>query len=467
MSGERDSPGDMAQPHGTVRAGSDDGRSERSAPAASAERAAQPAPPPVQPYGRRWDDYPQHEREVELIDYIEVLLRHKSLIIGGTVLCVLAAVAYSLRQPQVYQAEALVVVSPAIVSARAAQATGPDQGGSGPPGTELTVPAMAVQTYQVLAKSDELMHALADTLIRRLGTAEPGLLQHLAGLDPSAEGLGYGLLQGLEVELVKATEKAKSPLLALRYASSDERLPVLVVNTWSEMFLKRHQGLSSNVTEDFYPARTEMDLKSAKLDASLQAYQQAQTELEDKERQLAHVDAGIAGLEHEGQWMGYLPAAEVAGLSEPAGAPPLRGELMRLVRGIAQLEQDNLAVVQEQQRRTQAFDAEVAERWLGFERDRGIARVRALRDQLDATVAKYRSEAATTEEILGDIDAELTARREELAKQPPVLVVAKAVTDDQVWAQVNRGGLPTICQGLKRRQVPAGAAGSGRRGYGS
>ncbi|MEW6754500.1 MAG: sigma-70 family RNA polymerase sigma factor [Candidatus Latescibacterota bacterium] len=30
-----------------------------------------------------------------------------------------------------------------------------------------------------------------------------------------------------------------------------------------------------------------------------------------------------------------------------------------------------------------------------------------------------------------------------------------------------RGGLPTICQGLKRRQVPAGAAGSGRRGYGS
>ncbi|MEW6756376.1 MAG: AAA family ATPase [Candidatus Latescibacterota bacterium] len=29
------------------------------------------------------------------------------------------------------------------------------------------------------------------------------------------------------------------------------------------------------------------------------------------------------------------------------------------------------------------------------------------------------------------------------------------------------GGLPTICQGLKRRQVPAGAAGSGRRGYGS
>ncbi|MEW6753763.1 MAG: extracellular solute-binding protein [Candidatus Latescibacterota bacterium] len=31
----------------------------------------------------------------------------------------------------------------------------------------------------------------------------------------------------------------------------------------------------------------------------------------------------------------------------------------------------------------------------------------------------------------------------------------------------SRGGLPTICQGLKRRQVPAGAAGSGRRGYGS
>ncbi|MEW6756225.1 MAG: sugar phosphate isomerase/epimerase family protein [Candidatus Latescibacterota bacterium] len=37
----------------------------------------------------------------------------------------------------------------------------------------------------------------------------------------------------------------------------------------------------------------------------------------------------------------------------------------------------------------------------------------------------------------------------------------------EMCAPLRGGGLPTICQGLKRRQVPAGAAGSGRRGYGS
>ncbi|MEW6756544.1 MAG: hypothetical protein AB1505_37070, partial [Candidatus Latescibacterota bacterium] len=331
---------------------------------------------------------------------------------------------------------------------------------------------MAVQTYQVLAKSDELMHALADTLIRRLGATEPDLLTHLAGPDPSPEGLGYGLSQGLQVELVKATEKAKSPLLVLRYASSNERLPVLVVNTWSELFLKRHQGLSTNVTEDFYQrvqaqyqvtkdnleaaeqrlsalqagyhelktAKTEMGLKSAKLDASLQAYQQALTELEDKQRQLAQADAVIAGLEHEGEWIGYLPAAEVASLPEPAGAPPMRADLVRLLRGIARLQQDSLTVAQEHQRRQQVFDGDVEERLLSFERDRGIARVRSLGHQLDSTVAQYRAELAGSEQSLADVETKLAARREELEQQPPVLVVAKAVTDDQVWAQVNRKG---------------------------
>ncbi|MEW6754713.1 MAG: Wzz/FepE/Etk N-terminal domain-containing protein [Candidatus Latescibacterota bacterium] len=48
------------------------------------------------------------------MDYIEVPLKHKWLIVGGTLLCMLAAVAYSLSQPRTFQAEALVVVSPAI-----------------------------------------------------------------------------------------------------------------------------------------------------------------------------------------------------------------------------------------------------------------------------------------------------------------------------------------------------------------
>ena len=183
----------------------------------------------------------------------------------------------------------------------------------------------------------------------------------------------------LTAELVKQTEDAKSPLLAFRYTSTSKRLPVLVVNTWGELFLKRHQGLSSNVTEDFYQrvqaqfqvardsleaherrltdlragyqvlkaARNEMDLKNTKLDSALQAYQQVQAQIQDKQRQLAHTDALLRGLEHEGRWVGYLSRQEVLALAPVADAPPMRADLVRLVRQIAQLELDSARVVQD------------------------------------------------------------------------------------------------------------------------
>ena len=61
-------------------------------------------------------DMEEYEREIELIDYIEVLLKRKKLIIIGTLVCVLVTGLYSVMQPRSYQAEALVVVSPAIVA---------------------------------------------------------------------------------------------------------------------------------------------------------------------------------------------------------------------------------------------------------------------------------------------------------------------------------------------------------------
>jgi hypothetical protein len=93
------------------------------------------------------------------------------------------------------------------------------------------------------------MYSLADTLIE---TLEPDLLEKLAGEEPSVPQLGYAFSEELEVELLKETEKAKSPLLVFRYASGEEQVPVIVVNWWTELFLKRNRGLSSNVTEEFY-----------------------------------------------------------------------------------------------------------------------------------------------------------------------------------------------------------------------
>jgi uncharacterized protein involved in exopolysaccharide biosynthesis len=46
------------------------------------------------------------EEEIDLLDYVEVMVRHRWLIFWATVLCAVASVLYAYRQPMVYQAEA-------------------------------------------------------------------------------------------------------------------------------------------------------------------------------------------------------------------------------------------------------------------------------------------------------------------------------------------------------------------------
>ena len=89
----------------------------------------------------------EYEREVELIDYIEVLLKRKWLIIGGTLLCAVVTGLSVLSSPRLYEARALIVVSPAIASVRQAAQGG---GVEAAPGTDIVVPGLAAETYEAL-----------------------------------------------------------------------------------------------------------------------------------------------------------------------------------------------------------------------------------------------------------------------------------------------------------------------------
>jgi capsular polysaccharide biosynthesis protein len=413
-------------------------------------------------------DMQEYEREIELIDYIEVLLKRKKLIIIGTLVCVVVTGLYSIMQPRSYQAESLVVVSPAITSATDGQQQGAEGGDVPPPGMQLVVPSMAAQTYEVLAKSDELMYALADTLIK---TLEPDLLEKLAGKEPSVPQLGYAFSEGLEVELLKETAKAKSPLLVFRYASGEERLPVIVVNLWTELFLKRNQGLSSNVTKDFYEGvleqytrakknledkenelrevdagyhqlkflTTEMGFKNTKLDEALSSFQQIQTDIEAKERELAHVRRLLSSLEVEGEWIGWR-VLNGDGLPSGGADSAMRQDLLRLMHTLKKVEEDSITTYQEHERIYRAFEAGVKNRLLAFERDEGIARLRAQRGQLDATLTAYRQEAAGIDQGLSTARIQLAVQQRQREEQEPVLVLAKAITDEALWNQVSRDG---------------------------
>lgn len=59
------------------------------------------------------DDYPHHEDEINLIDYLRVLWKWKWLVIGGTLICAIVAAVISLQMLRVY--EISTVIEPGIV----------------------------------------------------------------------------------------------------------------------------------------------------------------------------------------------------------------------------------------------------------------------------------------------------------------------------------------------------------------
>ena len=155
------------------------------------------------------------EREIELIDYIEVVLKRKWLIAAAT----LAGLAggWVLRAdppPTRYEASVLLMVKPKAAAA-SANTKGID-----------VAPSLSSQFYQSLALADDLKQALIDSL---------GLGGRISGLD--------GVLH---VEDVDRTG------MRLKVQSTDAGTAIEMVNAWAEIFLERNRGLSSDEVESFF-----------------------------------------------------------------------------------------------------------------------------------------------------------------------------------------------------------------------
>jgi len=341
----------------------------------------------------------EYEGEVELIDYIEVLLKRKRLIIGGTVLCALAAGFFSLSSPRGFEAQALIVVSPTITGS--ARGGGEGEGGWAAPGAaEIIVPGLAATTYEALATGDELLTTLRDSLLGQPLPASAAQLITGLGID--------GMLGGfVSAELVKETAKAESPLLSFRVTSAEEALPVTAVNLWAKLFVERHRGMSSNVADDYYQwvlaqydvskaklERTEGQLtevtstynelsvlqaeiaaRSSRLGTALTTFQELETDLEAKEREWEYVTRQLKEVTFEGKWLGYLDAARRETLRHN-GPSSVRSGLLAALSAQEAAIRDSVGVRERQDSRRREAAAYRDGLLLEFERDTGIERLR-------------------------------------------------------------------------------------------
>ncbi len=174
------------------------------------------------------------EREIELIDYIEVVLKRKWLIAAATLAGLAGGWFFRADPPPTrYEAAVMLMVKPMASTAV---------------GTEVAVPSLSSQFYHSLALADDLKQALIDSL---------GLGGRISSLD--------GVLQ---VENVDQTG------IRLKVKSTDAALAIELVNAWAEIFLVRNQGLSSDEVESFF------DYVSSQYDRSRRLLESAEDSLQ-------------------------------------------------------------------------------------------------------------------------------------------------------------------------------------------
>lgn len=158
----------------------------------------------------------EYEREVELYDYIEVLLKYKWFILVATL--VFGGIGWIMRPaptPPLYEADAVLMVKNLpSTNANNQLADTPNTQSSG--------------FFQTLALADDLKQALIDSLeLEKKGIS-------LVSMD-----------QLLQVQVL-------DPGVRLIVKSHNRSLPILIVNKWAKLFVERNGDLNGEVAETYY-----------------------------------------------------------------------------------------------------------------------------------------------------------------------------------------------------------------------
>ena len=180
----------------------------------------------------------QYEREIELYDYIEVLLKYKWFILAATLLCGGAGWHFRPALAPIYKADVVLMIKQM-----------PSQQADG----QQAANTQSSGFYETLAQDDGLKQAVIHSL--------KGLTDSL-GVSLSLSTM-HGILQ---VEIL-------DPGVKLTVRHPNPHLPIPLVNTWASLFVARNSDLSSEeggryydyVESQYTETRAHLDTIEAKL----------------------------------------------------------------------------------------------------------------------------------------------------------------------------------------------------------
>ena len=316
------------------------------------------------------------EREIELIDYINVILKRKRFIIIGTLIFVLIASIYSFgrRAPTVYEAKASLLVIPPPFRAE-----------------ELMTSNLPIHAYERLARAQDLEKAIIDSL-----------------------NLGFGINNWADLFV-----KKNSGLTSQAISGSYEFI-LNQYKTAQELLKNKEDALQEFMgTNHLAILSNERDPEFEKLKEIQVAFTQQRADLRAKEDSLRHQEYLLAALDIDGKWIGALveegAPIQFENLSEEQVY--IRKLAVETNRTLLQSEEDLISFKDEY--RIELLKAEV--------------------DQKIKTLAAHQAELVMMDLNRDKTRVSLEQIDQQLKQQSLTLVLSKAITDDALW-QKNRDG---------------------------
>ncbi len=361
------------------------------------------------------------EREVELIDYINVILKRKWMIVAGTLVCILAAAVYSYgkKAPTFYEAKASLLVTPPPFKA------------------DLTPPSFPASVYEKLARAQDLEQAVIDSL---------GLKHNISSLD------GMLTMEVMQGGASGSSAAPASSLITFSVKSDKPDLSAQLVNVWADLFVKKNSGITRQTVAgsyDFIIAQYETTRKRLEdtEDAILRfktnspqiplSNERTAVAAKFNDAQTAYINQGFDLSAREKslkQQMDLLRAVEIDGkavssLVEEGRPIPFEG-LTEDQKNIRKLVVDA---------KRDLLQAEKA--LLDFNIEHRVELLRAEVEKKNLTLAAHKAELVSIELSRKTTQTALEQIDRHLQQQSPVLVLSKAITDDALWQRARDGAL--------------------------
>ena len=358
----------------------------------------------------------EYGREVELIDYIEVVLTRKWLILLGTLACAVGGILHLSLVPRKFEASALLHVAD----------TKPQKGEL--VDSEVEVPALAVDLVRSVATADEIelaMNGYRDRLADSLSIERAGV--------------------SLEADAVGKTS------LKLTVSSQARGLPVPILHAWTDTFLARTTRLTATESGRYYDfvlgQYDKFATELGKADSALESFEKEQRivfleqqrevfeeEVSDLQSQVIRTEIELQDLEGEqGRAHRVVQAVELDGMPIYLLDPETRSELDReSLAPQAGLLLQNLEELEDLSRMRLEFEERSSIAMLAFDRKHGYAGLKQEIDQLERARESYAESAGDAEGNRLMAQLEIVGLERELSKHDPVIGVAKAIADDDL-----------------------------------